>query len=103
LSGSTDGILNITNTLIADEDDAVVTALNHGSIHRAGFLNAAGEVYAASHDEKLAIYDTAEQTETGSATADFGDVRELLGCQYLAGVVGKGEGGGAVVGVGAQE
>lgn len=75
---------------------------NHGSVHRAGFLNAT-EVYAASHDEKFALYDTAEHTDTGAATLDIGDVRAALGCRYLADVVPKLDGNGAVVGVGAQE
>ncbi|KAK4132397.1 WD40 repeat-like protein [Trichocladium antarcticum] len=103
LSGSTDNLINITNTLVRDEDDAVLAAFNHGSVHRAGFLNSRGEVYAASHDEKLAVYDMADETQTGAATADFGDVRARLGCQYLAGVVANHREGGAVVGVGAQD
>jgi hypothetical protein len=102
LSGSTDGLVNITDTSIADEDEAVQQTFNHGSVHRAGFLNET-EVFAASHDEKFALYDMAEQTHTGAATVDFGDVRTLLGCQYLAAVAPKQGGMGAVVGVGAQE
>ncbi|KAL2129143.1 hypothetical protein VTI74DRAFT_8178 [Chaetomium olivicolor] len=102
LSGSTDGLVNLTDTTITDEDEAVLQTFNHGSIHRAGFLNST-EVFAASHDEKFALYDIAEQAHTGAATLDFGDVRELLGCQYLADVVPKMGGMGAVVGVGAQE
>ncbi|KAK4149123.1 putative wd domain-protein, partial [Chaetomidium leptoderma] len=106
LSGSTDGLINLTNTLVADEDDAVLATVNHGSVHRAGFLNAT-EIFAASHDEKFALYDTADdQADRGAPTLDLGDVRASLGCQYLAGVVPKKEGGagaGAVVGVGAQD
>ncbi|KAH6650600.1 WD40-repeat-containing domain protein [Chaetomium tenue] len=104
LSGSTDGLLNLTNTLISDEDEAVLATFNHGSVHRAGFLTGTTEVFAASHDEKFALYDTADETPlTGAATLDLGDVRPLLGCQYLADVVGKEGGMGAVVGVGAQD
>lgn len=102
LSGSTDGIVSVTDTSVADEDEAVVQAFNHGSVHRAGFLNAT-EVYAASHDEKFALYDTAEHAATGAATLDLGDVRPALGCQYLAGVTAKLDGLGAVLGVGSQE
>lgn len=95
---------------MADEDEAVQATLNHGSVHRAGFLNAA-EVYAASHDEKFALYDVAADLAVsgagtgagGSATLDLGDVRALLGCRYLADVVPKVDGAGAVVGVGSQE
>ncbi|KAL2199366.1 WD40-repeat-containing domain protein [Corynascus similis CBS 632.67] len=104
LSGSTDGLLNLTDTLVADEDDAVRATFNHGSVHRAGFLPGATEVYAASHDEKFALYDTADETPLkGAATLDLGDIRALLGCQYLADVVLKQAGAGAVVGVGAQD
>lgn len=85
-------------------------AFNHGSVHRAGFLNE-HEIFAASHDEKLALYDiTTTSTDeegqtstTGAAMVDFGDVREVLGCRYLAGVGVKRDGRGAVVGVGGQE
>lgn len=81
----------------------MLATFNHGSVHRAGFLTAT-EIFAASHDEKFALYDTADETPlTGAATLDLGDVRPLLGCQYLADVVGKEGGLGAVVGVGAQE
>lgn len=80
--------------------------INHGSVHRAGFLNAA-EVFAASHDEKFALYDVLVDEQAaatrGAATLDLGDVRAALGCQYLASVVPKTDGAGAVVGVGAQE
>lgn len=81
--------------------------VNHGSVHRAGFLGGTGVVYAASHDEKFALYDLADSSEadggSGAALLDLGDVRAALGCQYLAGVVPKHGGAGAVLGVGAQE
>lgn len=94
----------MTDTLVADEDDAVRATFNHGSVHRAGFLPGTTEVYASSHDEKFALYDTADETPLkGAATLDLGDIRTLLGCQYLADVVPKPAGMGAVVGVGAQE
>ncbi len=69
-------------------------------------------MFAASHDEKFALYDLAEDGDDeeggggrggGAATFDLGDVRASLGCQYLASVVPKMGGAGAVVGVGAQE
>ena len=42
LSGSTDGLVNILDTRIADEDEVVIQAVNHGSIHHAGFLSKEG-------------------------------------------------------------
>lgn len=71
-------------------------------MHHAGFLNNT-EVYALSHDEKFALYDMAEEQEKGSALVDFGDVREVLKCQYVANVTPKLNDNGAVVGAGFQE
>ncbi|GAB1310537.1 WD40-repeat-containing domain protein [Madurella fahalii] len=102
LSGSTDGLVSVLDTTVTDEDDLILQTFNHGSVHRAGFLNVT-EVYAASHDEKFALYDMAEHAAKGSATLDLGDIREALGCQYLAGVTTKVDGAGAVVGVGSQD
>ena len=104
LSGSTDGLVNVYDTRVADEDELTLQTLNHGaSIHAAGFLGAAGDVYALSHDEQFALYDVAEERLTGDATRSFGDLRSVLGCQYVAGVTPKTDGSGAVIGVGAQE
>lgn len=104
LSGATDGLVNVYDTRVPDEDDLTLQTLNHGaSIHAAGFLGAAGDVYALSHDERFALYDVADERLTGDATRAFGDLRAALGCQYVAGVTPKTDGGGAVIGVGAQE
>lgn len=103
LSGSTDGIVNVCDTRIADEDDVVVQAFNHGaSIHHAGFLNET-EVFALSHDEKLALYDLSEDREAGSATKNFGDVREAVRCQYVANMKPKAGEAGAILGAGSQD
>lgn len=102
LSGSTDGLVNVYDTTITDEDEVVIQTFNHGSIHHAGFLNDT-EVYATSHDEKFALYDMAETQEKGSATVDFGDIREVLRCQYVANVTPKLGDSGAVIGAGSQE
>ncbi|KAK4170324.1 WD40-repeat-containing domain protein [Cladorrhinum sp. PSN259] len=105
LSGSTDGLINISDTAITDEDEVVIQAFNHGSVHHAGFLpgNETQVIYAASHDEKFALYDMAEDVvQKGGATLDLGDIREVVGCQYLADVVPKSS-GGAVIGAGSQD
>ncbi|KAI0178956.1 WD40 repeat-like protein [Hypoxylon sp. FL1284] len=103
LSGSTDGLVNICDTRITDEDEVVIQTFNHdASIHHASFLNDT-EVFALSHDEKLALYDMAENHENGAATTDFGDMRSVLGCQYVANVSAKSNGAGAVIGAGAHE
>ncbi|KAK7984887.1 WD domain-containing protein [Apiospora saccharicola] len=103
LSGSTDGLVNIYDTQITDEDEVVIQTLNHdASIHHAGFLNET-EVYAVSHDERFALYNIAEDQEKGSATNDFGDMRQALNCQYIANVTVKANGAGAAIGAGTHE
>ncbi|KAK0630162.1 WD40-repeat-containing domain protein [Bombardia bombarda] len=102
LSGSTDGLVNVCDTRITDEDEVIIQAFNHGSVHRAGFLNST-EVFAISHDEKFSLYDMAEGVEQGSATLDVGDLRQVLGCQYVASISPKLNGAGAVIGAGSQD
>jgi hypothetical protein len=41
--------------------------------------------------------------ENGAAVLDFGDIRQVIGCQYLASIFPKLDGAGAVLGVGSQE
>ncbi|ROT42326.1 WD domain-containing protein [Sodiomyces alkalinus F11] len=101
LSGSTDGLVNIYDTRIVDEDDVIIQTLNHGSVHHAGFLSAT-EVYALSHDEKFAVFNLEETYEKGTPVADFGDVRRELECQYASNVTSKVDGSGAIIGVGSQ-
>lgn len=100
LSGSTDGLVNILDTRITDEDEVVITAFNHGSVHKAGFLNQT-EVFAISHDEKFALYSMEDDNK--AATKEFGDLREVVGCQYVANIFPKALGAGAVIGAGSQE
>ncbi|TQV96462.1 WD domain-containing protein [Cordyceps javanica] len=104
LSGSTDGLVSIYDTRIADEDEVTVQTFNHGaSVHHAAFLSPSSEVLAISHDERFALYDAGEETPSGDATHDFGDVRPLLGCQYVANVTPKVDGVGAIMGAGSQD
>ncbi|CEI41152.1 hypothetical protein FVEN_g3504 [Fusarium venenatum] len=103
LSGSTDGLVNIYDTRIADEDDLTVQTCNvDSSIHRAAWLSAT-EVAALSHDERCALYDVSEERANGDAVQDFGDMRSVLGCQYVADITPKMDGSGAVLGAGAQD
>ncbi|KAF0326637.1 putative WD repeat-containing protein [Colletotrichum sp. SAR11_59] len=102
LSGSTDGLVNVYDTRISDEDDVIIQALNQGSVHHASFISDT-EIYVLTHDEKFAVYSVADECQTGAAVADFGDARETLGCQYIANVTTKVDGSGAIVGVGALE
>ncbi|KAF5592152.1 mitochondrial carrier family [Fusarium pseudocircinatum] len=103
LSGSTDGLVNVYDTRVADEDDLTVQTCNvDASIHRAAWLSAT-EVAALSHDERCALYDVSEERANGDAVQDFGDMRSVLGCQYVADITPKMDGSGAILGVGAQD
>ena len=103
LSGSTDGLVNVYDTRIPDEDDLVVQTCNHdASVHRAAWLTNS-EIAVLSHDERCALYDVAEEHANGDATHDFGDLRPVLDCQYVADVTPKMDGSGAILGAGSQE
>lgn len=103
ISGSTDGLVSVHDTTIADEDELTIQTFNHNaSIHDAAFLTPT-EVFALSHDETFALYDVAEERTDGNATQDFGDLRKVLGCQYVANVTTKLDGSGAILGAGSQE
>ncbi|KAK7397717.1 hypothetical protein QQX98_012915 [Neonectria punicea] len=103
LSGSTDGLVNVYDTRIADEDDLTLQTCNHdASVHRAAWLTPT-EIAALSHDERCALYDVAEERNSGDATHDFGDLRKVLGCQYVADVTPKVDGSGAILGAGSQD
>ncbi|KAL8926928.1 MAG: hypothetical protein Q9172_001589 [Xanthocarpia lactea] len=82
LSGSTDGLVNLYDTTITDEDDALTQVFNHGSsIAHTGFLSD-HEVFALSHDEMLSIYDDTDSdiAEAPMRVHAFGDLRPQLQC-----------------------
>ena len=86
LSGSTDGLVNVYDTRITDENDALSQVINHGSVHRAGFLDDR-TIYALSHDEVFSIYPATDPDETTTddpQPIQFGNLREPLGCEYIA-------------------
>lgn len=114
VSGSTDGVVNLFNTSITDEDDAVIQAFNHqASIHRAGFFTDTHEavkslklddaptrdkIFALSHMETLTVYpvgteeeltadvenEDPNQNNNETKPVEFGDLRTAWGCQYVA-------------------
>ncbi|KAH7313533.1 WD40-repeat-containing domain protein [Stachybotrys elegans] len=103
MSGSTDGLVNVYDTRIADEDEVILQTFNHNaSIHHAAFLTDT-HVLALSHDEQCALYDMADDNPSGDAAQHFGDLRQGLGCQYVANVSPKADGTGVILGAGAQE
>ncbi|QSS65291.1 WD domain-containing protein [Histoplasma capsulatum] len=88
LSGSTDGLVNIYDTTISDEDEALLQVVNHGSIHRAGFL-AEHAIYALSHDEVFSIhpFNNPDENAVEPAAIQFGDLRPVLQSDYVAQVL----------------
>lgn len=93
LSGSTDGLVNIYDTTVTDEDDALVQVINHGSVHHAGFLSES-TIFALSHDEQFSIHPTTNPDDPGQEPepVDFDDVREPLGVEYVVLVCMGGQG-----------
>lgn len=94
--------MNIFNTTIEDEEEALHQTINHGaSIHHANFLSDT-DIFALSHDEKFSMYELVTNPEEGveePLPVHHGDVREKLGGEYVANVVRRPD-GGAVIGVG---
>ncbi|OJJ69699.1 hypothetical protein ASPBRDRAFT_198343 [Aspergillus brasiliensis CBS 101740] len=110
LSGSTDGLVNIYNTSITDEDEALVQVINHGSVHHAGFLSE-NTIYALSHDEVFSVHPatnpdedvTQAEPSASPSPIQFGDLRQPLGCEYIAQVCLGSRGQGAYVAAGNKE
>lgn len=97
-------MVNLYNTTIEDEDEALHQTVNHGaSIHHAGFLTEVN-IFALSHDEK---FSTCQMVTSFADSVEeppphkFGDLRGMLGCEYVANVLAR-PGGGGVVGVGSH-
>ena len=91
------------DTRISDEDDALQRVWNVGAgVSRVGFLDGGEKVWGLSCDEKLAVYEPADVDVDGQEWV-FGDVRPVLGCDYVVDVLDAkagGGGGGGVVGAG---
>ena len=102
LSGSTDGLVNIYNSTISDEEEALYQTINHGaSIHHANFLSEV-DIFALSHDEKFSMYELVTDPEEGvdePPPVHYGDMREKLGGEYVANVLTR-PNAGAVIGFG---
>ena len=96
-----DGLVNIYNTTIVDEDDALIRVVNHGSsISHAGFLSDK-EIFALSHDESFTVQplDEPEEESTDHPGLAFGDLRPVLSCDYVVDIILSRQ-NEAVIGVG---
>ncbi|KAJ5167228.1 uncharacterized protein N7482_006009 [Penicillium canariense] len=80
----TDGLVNVYDTTITDEDEALVQVINHGSVHHAGFLSER-TIYALSHDELFSVHPATDPDDPAQdpEPVHFDDVREPLGCEYV--------------------
>lgn len=77
--------MNIYDTTVTDEDEALVQVINHGSVHHAGFLSER-TIFALSHDEHFSVYPATDPDDAAQEPepVHFGDVRDPLGCEYVA-------------------
>ena len=87
LSASTDGLINIFDLRKPDEEEALYQVANHRSaVARAGFMYPNTDIYAMGTDETLSFYALQSPAEDKEEPAPkvLGDVRDGLGCEYLA-------------------
>lgn len=100
LSGSTDGLVSLSDTRIPEESgDALIQVINHGSIHKTGFLTDK-TVYALSHDEQFSIHPV-NNPEAGSnepRPTSFGDIRLKASCDYAIDILSMNQGNVLVLG-----
>ncbi|KAK4943792.1 hypothetical protein LTR10_016695 [Elasticomyces elasticus] len=84
LAGGDDGLVSIFDTQIAEEEDSLLQAVNHGPIHKAGFLGTT-DLYALSSDQNLALHSlTLEDTDATEPSPDLlGDLRTVIPCEYV--------------------
>lgn len=79
--------MNIFDISQAEEDDALYQVINHGSaIAHAGFMYPSTDIYALGTDETMSFYalQSQKEEEEEPTPKSFGDVREPLGCEYVA-------------------
>lgn len=91
LSASTDGLVNVFDTSIPEEEDALYQVINHHSaLHHAGLID--NDVYALGTDEKMSIYAFPDPDPKTTQAPPFvlGDVRETLGCEYVVSILHAG-------------
>lgn len=101
-----DGLINIYDTAIADEDDALIHIINHGSsISHAGFLSDT-EIYALSHDESFTVQQLdnlgEELSITGQSRLVFGDLRPILKCDYIVDIIQSSRPKEVIIGAGSH-
>lgn len=91
LAGGDDGLVSLFDSNIAEEEDSLVQVINHGPIHKAGFLGN-DRVFALSSDQDFAIHPVSTPGEGEDPEAiRLGDLRPIVPCQYVIDVVRSGQ------------
>lgn len=89
LSGGDDGLVSLFDTSISDENDSLIQAIDHGPIHKVGFLSNVA-IYALSADQKLSIHAVSSSEPDHSDViqpVSFGDLRPVCQCDYVIDVL----------------
>jgi hypothetical protein len=84
LSAGTDGMVNIFNSAVAEEDDALFQVIKSTSaLQHAGLLD--GDIYTLGTDETLAFhaFQHSDLDAQDPAPCLLGDVREQFSCEYV--------------------
>ncbi|KAH0845514.1 WD domain protein [Fonsecaea pedrosoi] len=93
LSGGDDGVVCVFDTQIQEEQDSLLQAVNHGPIHKAGFLGPTN-LYALSSDQNLALHsltvDDADAETDQPAPDQLGDLRPIIPCEYVIDILQSG-------------
>ena len=83
--------MSLFDTNIVEQEDSLVQVINHGPIHKAGFLGN-DRVFALSSDQNLAIHPVSTPGEEEDPEAiRLGDLRPIVPCQYVVDVVRSGQ------------
>lgn len=91
LAGGDDGLVSLFDSNIAEEDESLLQVINHGPIHRAGFIGD-HRIFALSSDQNFAVHPVSTPgDEQDPEPTLIGDVRPLIPCQYVIDVLKSGE------------
>ena len=94
LSGGDDGVVCVFDSHVEEEQDSLLQAVNHGPIHKAGFLGLE-HLYALSSDQNLAFHsltvdDVDHAADQTPPPDQLGDLRPVVPCEYVIDVLHSG-------------
>lgn len=91
LSGDDGGLVSTFDTSIAEEDEALMLAFDHGPIHKAGFVDS-HSIYALSSDQNLALHPSYRGSSDDADVSPIlhGDLRPIVPCEYVIDLVKSG-------------